>query len=189
MRIVTAVMFPPTVRGLVDFAGYGSWEGVVIEPLRKLAGGKRCKRPPKIEAKLLELDGLSDAELIIRCEILSTTDPGFVPEECLVYLVRNRRDCDPGDSTFEQLYHALFVRVLQALHHQPLRRSSRFQLVWSSGLCNGNKCEIPRPEMRMIIPKTAPAHTSIHPPALASWPDRDRLQWIRSGTQMRGKTP
>ena len=37
--------------------------------------------------------------------------------------------------------------------------------------------------MRMIIPKTALAHTSIHPPALASWPDRDRLQWICSISQ------
>lgn len=91
----------------------------MIEPLKKLAGGKPCKRPPKIEAKLLELDGLSDAELIHRCEIVSTTDPDFVPEECLVYLVRNRRDCDPGDSTFEQLYHALFVRVLAHLPREP----------------------------------------------------------------------
>lgn len=91
----------------------------MIEPLRKLKDGIPCKRPPKIEAKLVELVGLSDAELIRRCEIVSTTDPGFVPEECLIYLVRNRRDCDPSDSTFEQLYRALFIRVLAHLPREP----------------------------------------------------------------------
>ena len=50
----------------------------MIEPLRKLKGGKPCQRPPKIEAKLLEFDGVSDAELIHRCGIVSTIDPGML---------------------------------------------------------------------------------------------------------------
>lgn len=91
----------------------------MIEPLRKLKDGEPCKRPPKIEAKLLELDGLSDTELIGRSEIVSTNDPGFIPAECLVYLVRSRRGCDPSDSTFEQLYTALFKRVLAQLPREP----------------------------------------------------------------------
>jgi hypothetical protein len=91
----------------------------VIEPLKKLKDGEPCKRPPKIESKLLELDGLSNAELIRRSEIVSQTDPGFIPAECLVYLVRSRRGCDPSDSTFEQLYTALFKRVLAQLPREP----------------------------------------------------------------------
>jgi len=91
----------------------------VIEPLKKLKDGEPCKRPPKIESKLLELDGLSNAELIRRSEIVSPTDPGFIPAECLVYVVRSRRGCDPSDSTFEQLYTALFKRVLAQLPREP----------------------------------------------------------------------
>jgi DNA-directed RNA polymerase specialized sigma24 family protein len=93
----------------------------VIEPLKKLKDGEPCKRPPKIESKLLELDGLSNAELIRRSEIVSPTDPGFIPAECLVYLVRSRRGCDPSDSTFEQLYTALFKRVLAQLPREPVQ--------------------------------------------------------------------
>ena len=66
-------------------------------------------------------------------------------------------------------------QALTALHHQPMRRSSRFQLVRSSALCNGNNCEVSHPEMRTIIPLTALDCTSFHPLALASWPDRDSL--------------
>lgn len=91
----------------------------MIEPLRKLKDGKPCKRPPKIEAKLLELDGLSNAELIRRSEIVSTTDPGFIPAECLVYLVRSRRACDRNDTSFAQLYQSLFRRVLAHLPREP----------------------------------------------------------------------
>jgi len=113
------IMLPLTFGGLVNFAGKESSEAEVIEPLRKLKDGKPCERPPKIELKLLELDGLPDAELILRCEIVSTADAGFVPEECLIYLGLNRRDCDSRDPTFEQLYQALFKRVLAHLPLEP----------------------------------------------------------------------
>ena len=91
----------------------------MIEPLKKLKDGETCKRPPKIESKLLELDGLSNAELIRRSEIVSPTDPGFIPAECLVYLVRIRRTCDRNDTTFEQLYRSLFKRALAQLPREP----------------------------------------------------------------------
>jgi hypothetical protein len=73
------------------------------------------------------------------------------------------------------------IQWFKALHHQPLRRSPRFQLVRSSGLCNGNKCEISRPEMRMIIPPTALDCTRFYRQALASVLVRDRLLWSPNG--------
>ncbi len=91
----------------------------MIEPLRKLTGGKPYSRPPEIEAKLKELYATSDDELIRRCEITSEDDDGFVPPECLVHLVRIRRQCADSDLTFASLFDALFKRVFAHLPKEP----------------------------------------------------------------------
>jgi len=117
--MVTTIMLPPTFGGLVNFAGKESSEAEVIEPLRKLTGGKTYSRPPEIEAKLKELYATSDDEIIRRCEITSEDDDGFVPPECLVHLVRIRRHCVDADLTFALLFDALFTRVLAHLPKEP----------------------------------------------------------------------
>lgn len=87
----------------------------MIEPLRKhTLQGKPYTRRTEIESKIVELSSLSRSELIIRCEIRQRTDPGYVPSECLVYLVRTCRS-DNSDAHFNRLYTILVERVLRCL--------------------------------------------------------------------------
>lgn len=87
----------------------------MTQPLRKRRpDGRPYERFPANEAKLIELAGLSQDEVLARCEITAPTDPGFVPSECLLHLVRASRQ-DNGDGPFERLYKALIRRVLARL--------------------------------------------------------------------------
>lgn len=63
------------------------------------------------------MEGLPDAEQVRQCEVLSSDSPEFVPTECILYLVRLRREHPPTDVTFEKLYAILLRRVLTQLPH------------------------------------------------------------------------
>ena len=87
----------------------------MIEPLRRRRpDGRPYERFPANEAKLVELAGLSRDDVLARCEIAAPADPGFVPSECLLHLVRASRH-DDGGGPFERLYRALIRRVLARL--------------------------------------------------------------------------
>jgi DNA-directed RNA polymerase specialized sigma24 family protein len=88
---------------------------MVITPLRNTKpGGEPYTRVELIEAKLRELEELSRDELLVRAEIRSRTDPGYVPSECLLYFLRASR-CNNSDAWFERLYKVLIERVLRSL--------------------------------------------------------------------------
>ena len=76
--------------------------------------GTLYTRDAKVEARLAELEGLTEDELVARCSIQKRDDPDYVPSECLVYFVRASRF---GHSTagFERLYKILAERVLRTL--------------------------------------------------------------------------
>lgn len=87
----------------------------MVSPLRKIKDGKCCTRQEPIESRLLELEGLPDAEQVRQCEIRSHDSAEFVSTECILHLVRSRREHRPTDVTFEKLYGILLKRVLTQL--------------------------------------------------------------------------
>lgn len=87
----------------------------MIAPLRKKTrDGGLYVRDPKIEAKLIELGTLTRDEVVERCAIRRRDDPDYVPNECLMYLVRACR-LDNSDRYFERLYKILIERVMRRL--------------------------------------------------------------------------
>ena len=87
----------------------------MITPLRKRTlQGTLYKRDAKIEALLVQLEPLSLAEIVERCEITDRSDLAYVPSECLMYFVRATRH-DDSDRHFERLYKILLSRILRAL--------------------------------------------------------------------------
>lgn len=87
----------------------------MITPLRKRTlGGALYTRGAGIEALLKDLEQLSRAELIARCQITDRHGPGYVPSECLIYFVRLARQ-DNSDQHFERLYKILLSRLRRAL--------------------------------------------------------------------------
>lgn len=88
----------------------------MVTPLRKkrLRTEELYTRIPEIEAKLVELEGLSRDDLLARVQIRRRDDPGYVPSECLVYFVRASR-ADNSTAGFDQLYKVLAERVLRSL--------------------------------------------------------------------------
>ena len=91
-------------------------EEQLVTPLRKkrLGTEELYTRVPEIEAKLVELENLSQDDLVARIQIRRRDDPGYVPSECLVYFVRASR-ADDATATFERLYKVLAERVLRSL--------------------------------------------------------------------------
>ena len=91
-------------------------DGQLVTPLRK----KRLRtevlytRIPAIEAKLVELEGLSRDDLLAHVQIRHRDDPGYINSECLVYFVRASR-ADDSTAGFDLLYKALAERVLRSL--------------------------------------------------------------------------
>jgi hypothetical protein len=84
-------------------------------PLRKRSlEGELYARKPGIEAKLGEIIRLPHNEIMARCAAEGTTDPNYIPSECLMYLVRANRDNAPG-IYFETIYKALLQRVTKQL--------------------------------------------------------------------------
>jgi hypothetical protein len=87
----------------------------VVTPLRKCtAEGEPYTRRDPVETLLEELLTLPHDQLVSRCEIRNRADPGYVPSECLVHLVRARKT-DNSDALFERLYKSLAARVRQTL--------------------------------------------------------------------------
>jgi hypothetical protein len=87
----------------------------LITPLRKRTlRGTLYERDAKIQALLAQLELLSRAELVARCQITDRADPGYVSSECLMYFVRATRQ-DNSDQHFERLYKVLLSRVMRAL--------------------------------------------------------------------------
>jgi DNA-binding CsgD family transcriptional regulator len=91
-------------------------EGQLVTPLRKkrLRTEELYTRVQEIEAKLVELEGSSRDELLARIQIRRRDDLGYVPSECLVYLVRASRK-DNSTAGFDRLYKVLIERVLLSL--------------------------------------------------------------------------
>jgi hypothetical protein len=76
--------------------------------------GALYNRTPATEAQLSILGQLSRDEILARSQIRSRSDPGYVPSECLLHLVRASR-ADNSSAWFERLYKVLSARVLRAL--------------------------------------------------------------------------
>jgi hypothetical protein len=88
----------------------------LVSPLRKrkLDNQQLYKRIPEIEASVVELEGLSQDDLLARSQIRRRDDPGYVPSECLLYFVRASR-ADNSTARFGHLYKVLAERVLRSL--------------------------------------------------------------------------
>lgn len=88
----------------------------LIRSLRKTkTDGTPYTRPDEIEARLEQLQKLPVPEQVRQCKIKAEDETEFVPPECVVYLMRNRRDFDRDDETAKALYEILFERVLGQL--------------------------------------------------------------------------
>ena len=81
-------------------------------PLRKLKpDGTLYQRRTDIESSLHDLLQLSRSAIGDRCEICDPTDPGHLPSECLLHILRTCRS-DNSDRFFETLFRVLRQRVL-----------------------------------------------------------------------------
>lgn len=82
----------------------------MVTPLRKkrLRTEELYTRIPEIEAKLVELEGVSRDDLLARIQIRRRDDPGYIPSECLLYFVRASR-ADNSTAGFDRLYKVLAV--------------------------------------------------------------------------------
>ena len=83
----------------------------MVTPLRKkrLRTEELYTRIPEIEAKLVELEGVSRDDLLARIQIRRRDDPGYIPSECLLYFVRASR-ADNSTAGFDRLYKVLAVK-------------------------------------------------------------------------------
>ena len=87
----------------------------MVTPLRKKTlDGKLYTRDDRTEAKLTELENLTQEELVACCSIRDRDAPNYVPSECLVYFVRASRS-ENNNAGFERLYKILAERVLRSL--------------------------------------------------------------------------
>ena len=88
----------------------------LIAPLRKRnkKNGELYTRLDEITAKLVEINELTPDELSTRCVVDDSKSVDYLPSECLLYLVRQRRS-GPFDEHFQTLFNALAGRVLRGL--------------------------------------------------------------------------
>jgi DNA-directed RNA polymerase specialized sigma24 family protein len=91
---------------------------MLIELRKRKLDGSPYTRTSAVEATLNELTELLQDDLIARCGITASTDPEYVPSECLLYLVRATRH-DNSEAWFERLYKELMRRVLRRLPREP----------------------------------------------------------------------
>ena len=86
-----------------------------VVPLRKKnPQNQTYLRDKSVEARIIEVLALEPQQVLNRTMIEDTSDPDFVPSECLLHLVRNSRGTTPSHQ-IEQLYKALMARVLRSL--------------------------------------------------------------------------
>jgi len=103
-------------------------EGQLVTPLRKkrLRTEELYTRIPEIEAKLVELEGVSRDDLLARIQIRRRDDPGYIPSECLLYFVRASR-ADNSTAGFDRLYKVLAVEgSLMANSRRPSLTCDRY---------------------------------------------------------------
>lgn len=87
-------------------------------PLRKKKpDGTLYKRSASHETLIAELSQLSRDDILARCAIKSGQS-GYVPSECLLHLMRQRRN-DNSQIYYGKLYNLLYKRVLGALPRLP----------------------------------------------------------------------
>lgn len=90
-----------------------------LRPLRKTSPkGVLYTRRKRTEEILLELLVTTDTELLARCDISSPEIVGFVPSECLVYLVRN------GHGTTERTRALIFEKLAERIIFRLPRRTA-----------------------------------------------------------------
>jgi len=95
-----------------------------VAPLRKRQPeGDLYVRPSEIETALATLVSLPSRELVERFRITDTTDPDYVPSECVLYFVRR---LDFGDESFRDLYAVLRQRLLRAVPVAARRMAGKF---------------------------------------------------------------
>lgn len=88
---------------------------LLIEPLRKATlGGQPYARPALIQSRLGDLLDLPREKILELIRIRDRNAPGYVPSECLVYLLRAART-DNREQWFNTLYGELLERVLRRL--------------------------------------------------------------------------
>ena len=81
---------------------------------KRLPDGSLYQRPSEIEATLALVLDLSRDKVIEALSIRDRTDPGYIPSECLVHLLRSTR-WDNRETYFEHLYKALMDRIDRTL--------------------------------------------------------------------------
>jgi len=81
---------------------------------KRLPDGTLYTRPAEIEAALVRVLDLSRDEVTAALEIRDRNDPGYMPSECLVHLLRQTR-LDNRDTYFQRLYTALMGRIDRVL--------------------------------------------------------------------------
>jgi hypothetical protein len=88
----------------------------LVTPLRKkrLHTEELYTRIPEIEAKLVELEGLSRDDLLARIQIRRRDETGYIPSECLLYFLRASR-VDNSTAGFDRIYKALAERVMRSV--------------------------------------------------------------------------
>lgn len=86
-----------------------------LAPLRKKTSTSApYTRPREIEAKLIEMAGLPQHEVLRRCEVTDKCDPDYIPSECVLHLVRACRGQGQSEY-FCRLYELVAARVLHRL--------------------------------------------------------------------------
>lgn len=86
----------------------------MIEALRKHRGdGRSYERRADTTAALLQLESLSQEQLVQRAKIREKVDPLYLSSECLLHRIRQSKR-DNSDRFFESLFRILMARVESA---------------------------------------------------------------------------
>ncbi len=104
--------------------------------------GTPYTRMDEVERILAALVLLSFDEILERCAITSRRDPGYLPSECLVHLMRSTR-FDNRDTRFNRLYELLQQRLAKALPRSE-RRQSEEQVVVDAAVSDINDVTLDR---------------------------------------------
>lgn len=89
--------------------------GAMIRPLRKhKRDGTPYTRPGHIDSLLVELAELPRDEILRRAAVTNSSDPSYLPSECLLHIMRSGRS-ENSDRYFERLFGLLSKRVIRAL--------------------------------------------------------------------------
>lgn len=119
-----------------------------VPPLgRCYPDGTPYTRMDEVERILAALVLLSFDEILERCAITSRRDPGYLPPECLVHLMRSTR-FDNRDTRFNRLYELLQQRLARALPRSE-RRQSEEQVVVDAAVSDLNDVTLDR--FRLLV--------------------------------------